>query len=206
SDEPAAGSFPAPPSSGLGNLISQTATGAAEARAVDTLNTRPPGADQARDDAWDGRDGDHRDDSSTLGSGADNNSNNHDGLGRTSTDHQSIEDVRSLLHRTSTRGKRKAGESLSASSSRPPMNTIQSGLSVAGINERTPGGYQVTPNESGRSEYADYANRLGTTSSTGGLGPQYAQGGGAMGRPAMQGNAFARPPQGQGQGMGPYRL
>jgi len=200
-DEPAPGTFPTPPS-GLGNLTSNTATGAAEARAIDALNTRPPGADLARDDAWDGRDEDHRDDSSTLGD------TNNDHLGhRASTDHQSIEDVRSLLHRTSTRGKRKAGEGLSATTSlgsgRPPMHTIQSGLSVGGVNERTPGGFPVTPMESGEG-YKEYADRLA---------PQYTQSGGAgggtgtgmgMSRPAVQGNAFARPPQ--GQGLGPYRL
>lgn len=67
-----------------------------EARAVDDLTTRAdPGADPARDEAWTSS----RDDSSTLNGGE-----------RPSTERQDLEEVKGLLKRQSTRGKRRVGD------------------------------------------------------------------------------------------------
>lgn len=63
---------------------------AREASAVEKLTQRPPAIDVARDD-WGSRD-----ENSTLGE-------------RTSTERQDLDEVRGLLRRESTRGKRKAG-------------------------------------------------------------------------------------------------
>jgi len=61
-----------------------------DTRIIDDLTSRNPASDPSRDEAWTSG----RDDSSTLG--------------RPSIDHQDLEDVRGLLRRESTRGKRKA--------------------------------------------------------------------------------------------------
>lgn len=63
---------------------------AKDTRIIDDLTSRNPASDPSRDEAW----ASGRDDSSTLG--------------RPSIDHQDLEDVRGLLRRESTRGKRKA--------------------------------------------------------------------------------------------------
>lgn len=70
--------------SGLAGVTQQ------ESHAVDDLTARDPAVDTARDEAWTSG----RDDSSTLGE-------------RPSIDRQDLEDVRGLLRRESTRGKRK---------------------------------------------------------------------------------------------------
>lgn len=61
-----------------------------EEQVIDDLNSRRPNSDPARDEAWTSS----RDDGSTLGE-------------RPSVDRQDIEEVRGLLHRESTRGKRR---------------------------------------------------------------------------------------------------
>ena len=61
-----------------------------EIKAIDSLNSRAPGADPTRDDAWNGRD-----DNTTIG--------------RPSMDQPDLEEVRGLLHKESSRGKRKQG-------------------------------------------------------------------------------------------------
>lgn len=63
-----------------------------ENKVVDDLTSRDPASDPTRDEAWTSS----RDDSSTLGE-------------RPSIDRQDLEDVRGLLRRESTRGKRKPG-------------------------------------------------------------------------------------------------
>lgn len=69
----------------------RTSTGVpSETKAIDSLNSRAPGADPARDNAWNGRD-----DNSTLS--------------RPSMDRPDLEEVRGLLHKESSRGKRKQG-------------------------------------------------------------------------------------------------
>ncbi|KAF2425283.1 hypothetical protein EJ08DRAFT_672152 [Tothia fuscella] len=64
-------------------------TANAELRAVQSLNTRQPGVDRGRDDAWSSRD----DASAST-------------LDERVGDRQSLEEVRGLLHRESTRGRR----------------------------------------------------------------------------------------------------
>lgn len=76
---------------------------AGDAKVIGDLNSRHPAVDAARDDAW----ASGRDDSSTLGD-------------RPSIDQQDLNDMRSLLHRESTRGKRKA----SVDQSRPNIPGI----------------------------------------------------------------------------------
>ncbi|KAJ4377917.1 hypothetical protein N0V83_000747 [Neocucurbitaria cava] len=72
-----------------------------EGNAVNALTNRKPGADPVRDDAWAARD-----DVSTLG--------------RPSTDARpDLDEVRGLLHKASSAGKRKGGATLSPYSSRP---------------------------------------------------------------------------------------
>lgn len=66
-----------------------------ETNAVDNLNARAPGRDPVRDDTWA-----HRDDTSTLGE-------------RPSIDQRDADEVRTLLKRETTRGKRKQGEAAS---------------------------------------------------------------------------------------------
>lgn len=61
-----------------------------ETKAINSLNSRAPGADPARDDAFNSRD-----DSSTLG--------------RPSTDRSDLDEIRGLLHKESSKGKRKQG-------------------------------------------------------------------------------------------------
>lgn len=69
----------------------RTSTGMpSEIKAIGSLNSRAPGADPARDDAWNGRD-----DNSTLG--------------RPSMDRPDLEEVHGLVHKESSRGKRKQG-------------------------------------------------------------------------------------------------
>ena len=69
--------------------------------AINSLTNRKPGADPVRDDAWNARD-----DVSTLG--------------RPSTDARpDLDEVRGLLHKASTAGKRKGGATLSPYATRP---------------------------------------------------------------------------------------
>ena len=69
--------------------------------AISSLTNRKPGADPVRDDAWNARD-----DVSTLG--------------RPSTDARpDLDEVRGLLHKASTAGKRKGGATLSPYATRP---------------------------------------------------------------------------------------
>ena len=74
----------------------------AESRAVDSLTSRDPASDPARDEAWNSS----REDSSTLGE-------------RPSIDRSDLDEVRGLLRRESTRGKRKP-----SSEYRPAVPTI----------------------------------------------------------------------------------
>jgi hypothetical protein len=78
-------------------------SGNAEFKAINSLNTRPPALDPARDDAYA-----NRDDLSTLG--------------RPSTDRPELEEVRGLLHKQSTSGKRRAD--LSPTEPVPPMPNL----------------------------------------------------------------------------------
>lgn len=77
---------------------------AQEARAEADLNARNPAVDLARDEAWTSS----RDDASTLG--------------RSSIDNQDLEEMRGLLRRESTKGKRKAG--MEARLAQPGIPTI----------------------------------------------------------------------------------
>lgn len=86
-----------------------------ENRIIDNLTSRDPAVDAARDEAWTST----RDDSSTLG--------------RSSIDQQDIEDVRGLLRRESTKGKRRIG-----ADHRPPIPTIhepQTAMDQSGYGE-----------------------------------------------------------------------
>ena len=75
--------------------------GQSEDFAISSLTNRKPGADPVRDDAWNARD-----DVSTLG--------------RPSTDARpDLDEVRGLLHKASTAGKRKGGATLSPYATRP---------------------------------------------------------------------------------------
>jgi len=82
-----------------------------QAEVIGDLNARSPGADFARDMAW------------TTGRDAENST--YDGVRRPSNDRQSIEEVRNVLRRGSSRGKRTAS------------NAPWSGPSVPTINEPT---------------------------------------------------------------------
>lgn len=83
-----------------------------QAEVIGDLNARSPGADFARDMAW------------TTGRDADDN-RNYDGVRRPSNERQSIEEVRGLLRRGSSRGKRTAS------------NTAWTGPSIPTIQEPT---------------------------------------------------------------------
>lgn len=78
-----------------------------ENKIVDDLTSRNPASDPARDEAWTSS----REDSSTLGD-------------RPSIDRQDIEDVRGLLRRESTRGKRKPDSMDRPSMQAPSVPTI----------------------------------------------------------------------------------
>ncbi|KAK6427928.1 hypothetical protein LTR95_015934 [Oleoguttula sp. CCFEE 5521] len=83
---------------------------ASDARAVEELNARNPADDQARDEPWT--------------SGNDNST-----LGRQSIDEQDLEDVRGLLRRESTRGKRRAGQGVQPAYNGPSVPTINEPVS-----------------------------------------------------------------------------
>ncbi|QIW94929.1 hypothetical protein AMS68_000447 [Peltaster fructicola] len=87
-----------------------------ENKIVDSLTSRNPGVDATRDSAWTSS----RDDNSTLG--------------RMSFDHGSLDDVRGLLRRESTKGKRKVGAMQT-----PGVPTIEEPTSLSST--YTPRGY-----------------------------------------------------------------
>lgn len=95
---------------------------AGENKIVDNLTSRSPAVDAARDEAW----ASGRDDSSTLG--------------RLSFDQGDIEDVRGLLRRESTKGRRKIGGNM------PPTIPTISEPGAAGLSSSyTPRGYYNAP-------------------------------------------------------------
>ncbi|KAF1959783.1 hypothetical protein CC80DRAFT_406464 [Byssothecium circinans] len=78
----------------------------AEGKAITSINNRKPGVDNVRDDTWNARGGD---DSSTIG--------------RPSIDARpEHEDLRGLLHKASSGGRRKQGPTLSPYDTRPSMD------------------------------------------------------------------------------------
>ncbi|KAJ9649719.1 hypothetical protein H2199_000498 [Coniosporium tulheliwenetii] len=186
---------------------------AREASAVEKLTQRPPAIDVARDD-WGSRD-----ENSTLGE-------------RTSTERQDLDEVRGLLRRESTRGKRKAGpEHLQPAvpgvptiPEPPSSSPFQPQIGFQDYAQRPavappPAPYQVyasaqQPQQSGyMPQQSGYASQQASTTSPVGAdeysltppGSQQQQGS----RPPPprapgqgQGNAFAQP---QGQAQQPWR-
>ncbi|KAF1947711.1 hypothetical protein EJ02DRAFT_461271 [Clathrospora elynae] len=85
--------------------------GGSEGNAISALNNRKPGLDPIRDDTWEAR----GDDVSTVG--------------RPSMDTRpDIDEVRGLLHKASSAGKRKGGSTLSPHGTRPSVDTFRQNI------------------------------------------------------------------------------
>jgi hypothetical protein len=83
-----------------------------ESHAITSINNRKPGVDNVRDDTWNNR-GVAGDDASTIG--------------RPSTDARpDLDDLRGLLHKASSGGKRKQGATLSPYTTRPSVDQQRS--------------------------------------------------------------------------------
>lgn len=122
-----------------------------ENRIVDDLNSRNPAIDESRDEAWTSS----REDASTLGE-------------RPSIDRQDLEDVRGLLRRESTRGKRKTGYDTRVAQvpSVPTISEPQGNTSYADYAQPAAGGYEnVRPTYSAPSAYQPPSRHYGAAAS-----------------------------------------